>query len=310
MAYEYLWVEKYAPKTVDECILPEYIKKQFIDIRDSGKVPNMILAGPRGGGKTSLTLALAKELDRDIMIINGSDERTIDVIRNKVKNYASTISLNPGKKILLIDEGDNMTHDAQLALRGCIEEFQKNCSFVFTCNNLNGINEAIQSRCPPIIFKIPAKEKATLMGQFYQRIINILKEENVNCEDTKILVHFIAKHFPDFRRTIHLLETHSKSGTIGTNILAQVGDINVSLLYKMLKEKRFNDVRKWVVDNLENDSNIILRRIYDGLDDVMEKHSIPAAILIIHDHMSSNVMDNEINLLACFTKIMVDCEWL
>lgn len=310
MAYEFLWVEKYSPKTVDECILPDYIKKQFIDIRDSGKVPNMILAGPRGIGKTSGLIALAKELDRDIMIINGSDERTIDVIRNKVKNYASTISLNPGKKILLIDEGDNMTHDAQLALRGCIEEFQKNCSFVFTCNNLNGINEAIQSRCPPITFKIPSKEKAALMGQFYQRILDILKEENVTCDDNKILIHFIAKHFPDFRRTIHLLETHSKSGVIGTNILAQVSDVNVTLLYKLLKEKRFNDVRKWVVDNFENDPNIILRRVYDKLDDVMEKHSIPAAILIIHDHMNSSVMDNEINLLACFTKMMVDCEWL
>jgi DNA polymerase III delta prime subunit len=310
MSYEYLWVEKYAPKSIDECILPEYIKTQFIDIRDSKKVPNMILSGPRGGGKTATILALAKELDRDIMMINGSDERTIDVIRNKVKNYASTISLNPGKKILLIDEGDNMTNDAQLALRGCIEEFQKNCSFIFTCNNLNGINEAIQSRCPPIVFKIPQKEKAILMGQFYQKILNILEQENITCEDNKILVHFIAKYFPDFRKTIHLLETHSKSGKISTNILAQVSDINIALLYKILKEKRFNDVRKWVVDNLENDPNIILRRVYDGLETVMEKPSIPAAILIIYDHMSSQVMDNEINLLACFTKIMVDCEWL
>jgi replication factor C small subunit len=310
MAYEYLWVEKYSPKTIDECILPEYIKDQFINIRDSKKVPNMILSGPKGIGKTSTILALSKELDRDLMIINGSDERTIDVIRNKVKNYASTISLNPGKKILLIDEGDNMTNDAQLALRGCIEEFQKNCSFIFTCNNLNGINEAIQSRCPPITFKIPSKEKALLMGEFYKRITDILKTENVTCDDTKILVHFIAKNFPDFRRTIHLLETHSKSGSISTNILAQVSDLNISVLYRLLKEKRFNDVRKWVVDNLENDPNIILRRFYDGLDSVMEKPSIPAAILIIHDHMSSSVMDNEINLIACFTKIMVDCEWL
>lgn len=310
MGYEYLWVEKYAPRTIDECILPEYIKTQFIDIRDSKKVPNMILSGPRGGGKTSTVLALSKELDRDIMIINGSDERTIDVIRNKVKNYASTISLNPGKKILLIDEGDNMTNDAQLALRGCIEEFQKNCTFIFTCNNLNGINEAIQSRCPPIVFKIPQKEKALLMGQFYERILGILQQENIVCEDNKILVRFIAKYFPDFRKTIHLLETHSKSGKISTNILAQVADINITLLYKLLKEKRFNDVRKWVVDNLENDPNIILRRFYDGLESVMEKPSIPAAILIIYDHMSSQVMDNEINLLACFTKIMVDCEWL
>lgn len=310
MSYEYLWVEKYAPKTIDECILPVGIKKQFIDIRDSKKVPNMILSGPKGGGKTSTLLALSKELQRDILIINGSDERTIDVIRNKVKNYASTISLNPGKKILLIDEGDNMTNDAQLALRGCIEEFQKNCTFVFTCNNLNGIHEAIQSRCPPVIFKIPASEKSTLMNEFYKRILNILEMENVKCDDNKILVKFIVKHFPDFRKTIHLLETHSRSGVIGTNILAQVSDININTLFRCLKERKFFDVRKWIVENLDNDPNMILRKVYEGLEDVMEKHSIPAAILIIHDHMSANVVDNEINLLACFTKLMVDCEWL
>jgi DNA polymerase III delta prime subunit len=310
MAYEYLWVEKYSPKTIDDCILPASIKKQFVDIRDSEKIPNMILAGPKGIGKTSCLQALSKELERDMMIINGSDERTIDVIRNKVKNYASTVSLNPGKKILLIDEGDNLTHDAQLALRGCIEEFQKNCTFIFTCNNLNGIHEAIQSRCPPVIFKIPSAEKSTLMAEFYQRILGILETENVTCEDNRILIKFVAKHFPDFRRSIHLLETHSRSGTIGTNLLAQSSDINVSALFKCLKEKRFNDVRKWVVENLDNDPISILRRVYDGLDNVMDKPSIPAAILIIHEHMNSSVADNEINLVACFTKLMVDCEWL
>ena len=310
MAYEYLWVEKYSPQKIEECILPEGIKKQFIDIRDSKQIPNMILAGSKGIGKTSCIYALSKELERDMMIINGSDERTIDVIRNKVKNYASTISLNPGKKILLIDEGDNMTHDAQLALRGCIEEFQKNCTFIFTCNNLNGIHDAIQSRCPPVIFKIPTKEKSVLMAEFYNRILGILENENVKCDDNRILVKFIAKHFPDFRRTIHLLETHSKSGVIGTNILAQVSDVNIASLFKCLKEKRFTDVRKWVVENLENDPHMILRKVYEGLDNVMHNHSIPAAILIIHDHMTANVADNEINLLACFTKIMVECEWL
>ena len=310
MAYEYLWVEKYSPKTVEECILPAAIKKQFIDIRNSEKVPNMILAGPKGGGKTSICRALANELDRDLMIINGSDERTIDVIRNKVKNYASTVSLNPGKKILLIDEGDNLTHDAQLALRGCIEEFQRNCTFVFTCNNINGIHEAIQSRCPPVIFKVPSTGRSVLMAELYQRVLSILEAERIGCEDNRILVKFITKHFPDFRKIIHLLETHSKSGVIGTNLLAQVSDVNVSTLFKCLKERRFNDVRKWVVENLDNEPNSILRRVYDGLDNVMEQSSIPAAILIIHDHMNTSVADNEINLVACFIKMMVDCEWL
>jgi DNA polymerase III delta prime subunit len=310
MAYEYLWVEKYAPQTVEECILPDDLKQYFIDIRDSQKVPNMILSGKKGIGKTSVIFALAKELDRDIMIINGSDERTIDVIRNKVKNYASTISLNPGKKILLIDEGDNLTNDAQLALRGCIEEFQKNCSFVFTCNNINGIHEAIQSRCPPVTFTIPANERKKLMAQLFKRLIDILEKENVKCEDNNILVKFIARHFPDFRKTIHLLESYSKSGVIRSNILSQVSDVNITLLYRLLKEKKFVDVRKWIVDNIDNEPNLILRRVYDGLEDVMDKPSIPAAILTIHDHMNTNAADNEINLLACFIKLMVDCEWL
>lgn len=310
MSYQYLWVEKYTPLTIEECILPEGIKKQFIDIRNSQQVPNMILAGERGVGKTSTVMALAKELERDLMIINGSDERTIDIIRNKVKNYASTVSLNPGKKILLIDEGDNMTNDAQLALRGCIEEFQKNCTFIFTCNNLSGIKEPIQSRCPPIVFKIPSNEKAKLMTEFYTRILKILEMENVTCDDNKILIKFINKHFPDFRRTIHLLEQNSKSGSIGTNLLAQVTEMNMAVLFRNLKECKFLDVRKWVVDNLENDPNVIFRKVYDGLDDVMDKQSIPAAILILYDHMNSSVMDNEINILACFSKIMMECEWL
>jgi DNA polymerase III delta prime subunit len=310
MSYQYLWVEKYTPLTIEECILPEGIKKQFIDIRNSQQVPNMILAGERGIGKTSTVMALAKELERDLMIINGSDERTIDIIRNKVKNYASTVSLNPGKKILLIDEGDNMTNDAQLALRGCIEEFQKNCTFIFTCNNLSGIKEPIQSRCPPIVFKIPSNEKAKLMTEFYTRILKILEMENVTCDDNKILIKFINKHFPDFRRTIHLLEQNSKSGSIGTNLLAQVTEMNMAVLFRNLKECKFLDVRKWVVDNLENDPNVIFRKVYDGLDDVMDKQSIPAAILILYDHLNSSVMDNEINILACFSKIMMECEWL
>ena len=310
MKIDYLWVEQYAPNTIEECILPVAIKKQFIDIRDSNTIPNMILAGEKGRGKTATIRALAKELKRDIMVINGSDERTIDIIRNKVKNYASTVSLNPGKKILLIDEGDNMTNAAQLALRGCIEEFQRNCTFIFTCNNLNGIKEPIQSRCPPVIFRIPSEERAVLMNEFYKRIQKILEEENVVCDDDRILVKFIAKHFPDFRKTLHLLQTHSKSGTIGTNILSHVTDINLTQLFKYLKEQKFMEVRKWVAENVDNDKNTILRRVFDGLDDVMEKPSIPVAILILYDHMSTTAGDNEIDLMASFTKLMAECQWL
>lgn len=310
MRVDYCWVDRYSPKSIDECILPENIKTVFTDIKNSGTVPNMILAGEKGRGKTATIRALAIELDRDLMIINGSDERTIDIIRNKVKNYASTVSLNPGKKILLIDEGDNMTNDAQLALRGCIEEFQKNCTFIFTCNNLNAIKEPIQSRCPPIIYKIPAEEKTKLMTEFYKRVKTILEQENVMCDDDKILVKFVAKHFPDFRKTINLLQTYSKSGVIGTNILAQVSDINLAQLFRLLKEQRFTEVRKWVVDNLENEKNIILRKVFDGLDSVMAPPSIPVAILLLHKHMSTTTGDSEIDLIACFTEMMAECQWL
>jgi DNA polymerase III delta prime subunit len=311
MNKDFLFVEKYASKNVDECILPKSIKKVFLEIETSGKVPNMILSGSPGVGKTNLVKALAKSLDRDFMIINGSDERSIDVIRNKVKNYASTISLsNTGKKILLIDEGDNLTNDSQLALRAAIEELQHNCSFIFTCNYKNRIDPALQSRCPVIDFTIPSKEKPELASQFLKRINYILDQENIKLEDKKILTKILIKYFPDFRKILNVLQKHSNSGFIDSSILAQANDIKISTLYGYLKNKNFNEARKWVVENLDNDPSIVLRKFYDGLDSVMVKHSIPQAILIIHDHMSKNVVDNEVNLIACFIKIMIECEWI
>jgi DNA polymerase III delta prime subunit len=311
MNKDFLFVEKYASKNVDECILPKSIKKVFLEIETSGKVPNMILSGSPGVGKTNLVKALAKSLDRDFMIINGSDERSIDVIRNKVKNYASTISLsNTGKKILLIDEGDNLTNDSQLALRAAIEELQHNCSFIFTCNYKNRIDPALQSRCPVIDFTIPPKEKPELASQFLKRINYILDQENIKLEDEKILTKILIKYFPDFRKILNVLQKHSNSGFIDSSILAQANDIKISTLYGYLKNKNFNEARKWVVENLDNDPSIVLRKFYDGLDSVMVKHSIPQAILIIHDHMSKNVVDNEVNLIACFIKIMIECEWI
>jgi DNA polymerase III delta prime subunit len=291
MNKDFLFVEKYASKNVDECILPKSIKKVFLEIETSGKVPNMILSGSPGVGKTNLVKALAKSLDRDFMIINGSDERSIDVIRNKVKNYASTISLsNTGKKILLIDEGDNLTNDSQLALRAAIEELQHNCSFIFTCNYKNRIDPALQSRCPVIDFTIPSKEKPELASQFLKRINYILDQENIKLEDEKILTKILIKYFPDFRKILNVLQKHSNSGFIDSSILAQANDIKISTLYGYLKNKNFNEARKWVVENLDNDPSIVLRKFYDGLDSVMVKHSIPQAILIIHDHMSKNVV--------------------
>jgi DNA polymerase III delta prime subunit len=311
MSKNFLLVEKYASTNVEECILPKSIKKVFLDIEKSGKVPNMILAGPPGVGKTNLCKALANSLDRDFMIINGSDERSIDVIRNKVKSYASTLSLsNTGKKILLIDEGDNLTNDSQLALRAVIEELQHNCSFIFTCNYKNRIDPAIQSRCPVVDFTIPSKEKPELAKQFYNKILYILDKENIKYENPNLLSKLLIKYFPDFRRTLNVLQKYSTSGTIDSSILAQATDININSLYGYLKERNFTEVRKWVINNLDNDPNTILRKFYDGVDTVMVKHSIPQAILIIHDHMSKNVVDNEVNLIACFIKIMIECEWI
>lgn len=308
---DFLFVEKYASKNVGECILPKSIKKVFLEIEESGNVPNMILSGPPGIGKTNLIKALAKSLDRDFMIINGSDERSIDVIRNKVKNYASTVSLSQsGKKILLIDEGDNLTNDSQLALRAAIEELQHNCSFVFTCNYKNRIDPALQSRCPVIDFSIPTKEKPELAAQFLQRIQQILDNENIKCENENVLTKLLIKYFPDFRRILNVIQKHSNSGFIDSSVLAQASDIKISALYGHLKNRNYNEVRKWVINNLDNDPNVILRKFYDGLESVMVKPSIPQAILIIHDHMSKNVVDNEINLIACFIKIMIECEWI
>lgn len=308
---DFLFVEKYASKNVGECILPKSIKKVFLEIEESGNVPNMILSGPPGIGKTNLIKALAKSLDRDFMIINGSDERSIDVIRNKVKNYASTVSLSQsGKKILLIDEGDNLTNDSQLALRAAIEELQHNCSFVFTCNYKNRIDPALQSRCPVIDFSIPTKEKPELAAQFLQRIQQILDNENIKCENENVLTKLLIKYFPDFRRILNVIQKHSNSGFIDSSVLAQASDIKISALYDHLKNRNYNEVRKWVINNLDNDPNVILRKFYDGLESVMVKPSIPQAILIIHDHMSKNVVDNEINLIACFIKIMIECEWI
>lgn len=311
MNRDFIFVEKYAPQNVEQCILPESIKKFFIETRDSGKVPNMILSGPPGIGKTSTIKALANDLDRDFMVINGSDERSIDVIRNKVKNYASTLSLsNTGKKILLIDEGDNLTHDAQLALRASIEELQNNCTFIFTCNYKNKLIPPLHSRAASIDFSIPSKEKPKIAAEFMKRIVDILTSEKVEYE-TAAIAGIINKYFPDFRRTLNEIQRYSSSGKIDSGILATVSDVKITNLVKYLKEKNFTEVRKWVINNMDNDPNIVLRKVYDTLYDSAVESTIPAAILIIskYQYRSAFVADNEINLLACLTEIMCEVEW-
>lgn len=311
MNRDFIFVEKYAPQKVEQCILPESIKSFFVDIRDSGKVPNMILSGPPGIGKTSTIKALAEELERDFMIINGSDERSIDIIRNKVKNYASTLSLsNTGKKILLIDEADNLTNDAQLALRASIEELQSNCTFIFTCNYKNKLIPPLHSRAAVIDFSIPSQEKPKLAAEFMKRIIEILKSESIKYE-TPAVVGLINKYFPDFRRTLNEIQRYSSGGKVDSGILANIYDVKVSGLVKFLKEKNFTEVRKWVIQNMDNDPNVVLRKVYDILYESAVESTIPAAILIIskYQYRSAFVADTEINLLACLTEIMCEVEW-
>ena len=313
MKNDFLWVEKYRPKTVDECILPDSIKTTFQEFVEKGEIPNLLLAGPAGCGKTTIARALCEQLGCDYIIINVSDEgRFLDTVRNQAKNFASTVSLQAsGKhKVIIIDEADNTTHDVQLLLRANIEAFYNNCRFIFTCNYKNKIIEPLHSRCAVVEFTITNKQKPGIAAKFFQRLKDILETENINF-DQKVLVELINKHFPDWRRVLNECQRYSVSGTIDSAILAQFSDVKVNDLIKSLKEKNFTEVRKWVVSNLDNDPSVLLRRVYDALVDALENPSIPAAVLIIakYQYQIAFVADQEINVLAALTEIMVECEF-
>ena len=313
MRDDFIWVEKYRPKTIEECILPDSIKKTFSDFLNKGEIPNLLLAGPPGVGKTTVAKALCNELGVDYYVINGSDEgRFLDTVRNQAKNFASTVSLQAtGKhKVIIIDEADNTGNDVQLLLRANIETFYNNCRFIFTCNYKNKIIEPLHSRCAVVEFSIKGKEKAQLAGSFFKRLQDILDEEGVRY-DPKVLAELINKHFPDWRRVLNECQRYSVGGEIDSSILASFSDVAVNDLVEYLKEKNFTEVRKWVVSNLDNDSSIILRRVYDSLCSVLLPQSIPAAVLIIakYQYQCAFVADQEINLLAALTEIMVECEF-
>ena len=313
MRDEFLWVEKYRPKTIEECILPESIKKTFLEFLDAGEVPNLLLSGPAGCGKTTVAKALCNQLGVDSYVINGSDEgRFLDTVRNNAKNFAATVSLSSEAKhkVIIIDEADNTTSDVQLLLRASIEEFSNNCRFIFTCNYKNKIIEPLHSRCSVVEFGIQGKLKQEIAAKFFGRLVDILKQEKIEA-DKKVLAELINKHFPDWRRVLNECQRYSVGGKIDTGILAHFSDVKVNDLIKNLKEKDFAEVRKWCVNNLDNDSSVLFRRIYDSLYESLVPATIPAAVLIIakYQYQIAFVADQEINLLACLTEIMVECKF-
>jgi DNA polymerase III delta prime subunit len=306
-----LWTEKYRPQTIEDCILPERLKKPFQEYVNQKNIPNLLLAGGAGVGKTTVAKAMCNEIGCDYMVINGSDESGIDTFRTKIKNYASSMSLTGGRKVIIIDEADYLNpNSTQPALRNAIEEFASNCSFIFTCNYKNRIIEPLHSRCAVIEFSLKNGEKAKMASAFFKRVQTVLQSENVDFED-KVIAELTKKHFPDFRRILNELQRYSQFGKIDTGILAQIGDVSINEIVKFIHDKDFGAIRKWVATN-EVDSGTLFRKIYDSMYDVMKPQSIPQAVLILADYQykSAFVADHEINTVACLTEIMVNCEFV
>ena len=302
----FLWVEQYRPKTVDDCFLPQSLKDTFKEFVEHGNVPNVILSGGPGVGKTTIAKAVLDEIGATYMMINGSEESGIDVLRTKIKNFASTVSLEGGRKYLILDEADYLNpQSTQPALRGFMEEFHKNCGFILTCNYKNRLIEPLHSRCSVIDFTIPKSEKPSLASEFMKRMIFILQNEKVEY-DKKVLVEVIQRHFPDWRRILNELQRYSVSGRIDAGILVDMAEINIKELMKFMKEKEFTNVRKWVVNNLDMDSVRLYRSIYDSLYTFLDHSTIPHVVIVLaeYQHKSAFSADQEINLLACLTEIM------
>ena len=306
-----LWVEKYRPHKIEDCILPDSIKTTFQEYVNRKEIPNLLLAGSAGVGKTTIAKALCDEIGCDYIVINGSDESGIDTFRNKIKNYASSMSLSGGRKVIIIDEADYLNpNSTQPALRGAIEEFSVNCSFIFTCNFKNRIIEPLHSRCSVVEFKIQNGQKAKMATQFFKRVEWILSEEGI-VYDKEVVAAVVMKHFPDNRRVLNELQRYSVSGTIDKGILATVSDVQITDLIKAIKGKDFGSARKWVTNNLDSDSATVLRKIYDSMYDFLKPDSIPQAVLVLakYQYQSAFVADQEINMMACLTEMMVECEF-
>tara|TARA_B100000315_G_scaffold247580_1_gene276454 strand:+ start:1640 stop:2578 length:939 start_codon:yes stop_codon:yes gene_type:complete len=306
MSDTFLWVEQYRPKDIESCVLPVGLKNTLTDFVNEGNIPNLILSGKSGVGKTTAAKAMLYELGSTHIMINGSEESGIDVLRTKIKNFASTVSLHGGRKYIILDEADYLNpQSTQPALRGFMEEFHKNCGFVFTCNYKNRLIPPLHSRCSVVDFAIPNSERQKLAAEFFGKVINILEDQNIKY-DKRVVAEVINKYFPDWRRVLNELQRYSISGTIDAGILVDIAEVNIKELMHSMKNKEFTNVRKWVVDNLDNDSVRLFRRIYDSLYEFVDGSSIPHVVVILgeYQYKSAFVADQEINLMACFTEIM------
>jgi DNA polymerase III delta prime subunit len=310
MTEEYLFVEKYRPHKVADCILPDRLKNTFESYVKSGNIPNLMLTGTAGVGKTTIALAMCNELGINPLFINSSDERGIDTLRVKIKSYASTVSISGGRKVIILDEADYITPEAQAALRGAIEEFSTNCSFILTCNFKSRLIDALHSRCSVIDFTLKSDEKPKMALAFLKRLMTILSTENITYDKT-VLVKIVEKFFPDYRRTLNEIQRYASGGNIDAGVLAQISNVrNLDELIKSIKNKDFTAMRKWVVMNSDIDSSRIFRKIYEGLTEYLKPDSIPIAVVILgkYQYQAAFVADQEINMVACLTEIMVECE--
>lgn len=308
---DFLWVEKYRPHNIEDCVLPNSIKSIFLEFIDHNMVPNLLLSGPPGVGKTTVARALCDQLKLDYIVVNGSEESGIDVLRTKIKQFASTVSFTDSRKMVILDEADYLNpQSTQPALRGFIEEFSGNCGFIFTCNYKNRIISPIHSRCAVVDFKIEPTARPQIASQILKRVKTILEKEEIQY-DNKVIIELITKHFPDFRRILNELQKYSASGTIDSGILVQLSDVNLKEMIGNLKSKDFKSMRKWVSDNIDNDPQKIYRKIYDGMYEYLDPSSIPQTVILLADYQykSSFVPDQELNLVACLTELMVECKF-
>lgn len=307
----FLWVEEYRPTSVESCVLPKHLKDMFSEFVTQGELPNLILSGGPGVGKTTIAKAVLEELGATYMMVNGSEESGIDVLRTKIKNFASTVSLEGGRKYLILDEADYLNpQSTQPALRGFVEEFHKNCGFILTCNYKNRLIEPLHSRCSVIDFSIPNSEKPELAKQFMERVENILNSQEITY-DKRVLAEVINTHFPDWRRVLNELQRYSVSGTIDAGILVDLSEINTKELMISMKNREFKNVRKWVVNNLDNDPVRIFRSVYDTLYDYVDSNSVPLVVVLLgeYQYKSAFVADQEINTLAFLTEVMAKVKW-